>query len=65
MVMLNVKSLEAFRRVMITSEQSRLDLCHPSYENRAWNIERRWSKWTHPDLQVHAENIITIGIEGC
>jgi len=65
MVMLDVKSLEAFRRVMITSEQSRLDLCHSSYENRAWNIERRWSEWTHSDLQIHAENIITIGTEGC
>ena len=62
--MLDGKSLEAFRRVMIASEQSRLDPCHPSYENRAWNVERRWHGWTNNDLQVHAQNIITIGIEG-
>jgi hypothetical protein len=63
--MLDGKSLEAFRRIMIESEQSRLDPFHPSYVNRTWNVERRWHGWTHNDLQVHAENIITIGIEGC
>ena len=63
--MLDVKSLESFRRVMIASERSRLDPCHPRYVNRAWNVERRWQGWTHNDLQVHAENLITIGIEGC
>ena len=62
--MLDVNSLEAFRRVMIASEKSRLDHFHVSYVNRAWNIERRWHDWTHNDLQVHAENIITIGIVG-
>ena len=63
--MLDVKSLEAFRKIMIASEQAKLDPFHPSYVNRAWNVERRWHGWTHNDLQAHAENIITIGIESC
>jgi len=63
--MLDGKSLEAFRRVMIASEQSSLDLCHPSHGYHARNVERRWNEWTHSDLQIHAENIITIATEGC
>lgn len=62
MAMYDVKSLENFRKAMINAEQSRIDLELPGQSTKMLHIMLRWCAWSHKDLQIHAQNLISIGM---
>jgi hypothetical protein len=58
-----VKSIENFRNLMISSEQEKVDIFLLGHSIKMLLIAMRWYDWSHADLQVHAENMISIGCE--